>query len=257
MDNNIRDLSAWYPFIPGEGTLPDIAANILDLSVSVTLPSYDIQQRSDGNNNNMLSCALTAIDNEAATISIDCLESFTVDVPVFIGRDAMPDDVGDYVIIKEEISESLSNLEGLYIRPDCLTLGQLPPTATFYTRGQVTQDDVASSSTIVPMSSGLAFRSGHNVSVAVENGAIVFTGAPNAGSRVFTTPPYTDLPKYVQVPGKGLRSINGVNSAGNVPVQFGPALKGADVRVDGRTIILNLATTPPVSSGGSGDDTGT
>jgi len=237
---DIRDLSEWYPLLPGKignttavETAVDAAlSNILDIRITLELLPGN-PGPANSYNYDAIVCRLVRVyrtyENDVevwkADIKIDGLyipvngvltnsgtgQTLVVTLPVYAGRNTLPATAANYLLL-EHFAE-LDNIEYV-IHPDCLTVYQKPPSLTFFERAGVRKEDrpgndQATRKDRVEMQP-LSLADGHNVTVELIGDILTFTGDDGVGLGVYTIPPYIDEDvSYSVSPGKGLRSING------------------------------------------------
>ena len=233
MSESIRDLAGWYPFLPADGAVPDIAKLILDMRVCVKLTPGDIAIHGPG---------VTAVDVCRAVVfatsqNIVHVRVFTprmqsdygqgpvsvdIDIPVYSSRYAVPDGCSSYAISSATLPErTLAN--PYEIHPDCLVIMQSSPDFWVTMRGSVNSNDATpqpgggrqdgSAGHWVNMYQCMSFESGFNVSVSGADSTLTYTGAARAGAGPWTTSPFADIPNWNLSGGTGLRSINGQTGA--------------------------------------------
>lgn len=220
MSEPIRDLAVWYPLLPSGSTVPELARQILDMRVIVTLPPMDYADNDEGVGIDMCFAELVSAGSAALGVDVTLSDASVVhvDVPVYIGRDAQPAPGGSYAVCSASPANQVVSYQ---IHPDCVLVMQDAPELVFMDRGPVSKSDATvqpdgsrtDGKTTSPSPAALdpyAFADGCNVSVSVLDGALTFTGTPGGGSGVWTTSPFVDLSVLPDTPGKGLRSINGM-----------------------------------------------
>lgn len=253
MVESVRDLAAWYPFMPNAAEKPWWADRILDMRLVITLPEAELDDQDEGLNEDLIKVYLKSFSPTTATISLlsPVLPADTeVEVPVYAGRDSMPTSQS-YIIVDSDFSDSESDC-GTPVHPACFILLQRAPKLGFMTRTKVSsidgtsdQSDSSGQSRIdgADYSDSTVYypdrlENGNNVEIYVTGDSIVFSASPGAGTGVYTTPPYTDVQSYSVDPSRGLRSINGLS--GTVMLANGPSVDES-TSYDEPTITVRLA----------------
>lgn len=248
MADTVRDLSEWWPFLPAKDThLHDASSIILDAQLIIDLPA-DFDPFAGGRES--FTVTLTRADTTAPnhkaifTVTIPGIDPYTVEVPVYVGRDATPAPGGNYVVAIDDgwVFYASNYSDRLVLHPDCIIFVQAASSVVFYDRGPVNSDDVPEDAPSAVELEPISFVDGYNVAVSFYSDAVSFIANAGYGLGQFTVPPYTDIDVYIRKPGKGLRSISG--HSGNVTIIGSPRAEvateeGAQGQAD---IILHIGS---------------
>ena len=242
---SLRDLSVWYPLLPGVDAASGVPKLVLDMRILVLLPATNVDEQDSFN------LYMSSLTTTEMTVNV-VMNANTIDtltVPCYIGRDSRPNIGQSYVILDEAVNDSTDPLwedAPLKIHPDCVLFRKARPKLYIHDRGAVSKTDNVNGvdGRVTPgdmpaySMSTLSIENGHNIAVEYEDSAIRFTGGGGAGKGLYTIPPYSDLSTYELEPSHGLRSINGIS--GNVQMSgVGDVLLTA--AVEDKDITLTIA----------------
>lgn len=217
MADTLRDLASWYPIIAQGGKIPDIVPHILDVRVCITLEASDLKAQIDKlEGKNVFSVTLSNITPNICNVHCESPLSLPSDfidftIPVYVGRDILPNTGRSYLILDEELSYA----DELKLHPDCIIFEQKAPTIKLCTRDVVSTvdsyevDGFVGRAKTYEYTNKLSFTDGHNVSVDFKDNTIVFKAISDAGLGLYKEPPFVEPNLSYAQKIYGLTSING------------------------------------------------
>ena len=243
MLTNIRDLAEWYPFLPYIAGTPvsgtdmlamlGIARHVLDMKLSIELPQINLEYHADTPG---LYAVINSISSTVASVDIHVNDSTrAVEVPVYIGRDTIPESTS-YVVLDEEIQEVYFTF---VLNPACLSITQKASEIKFYDRTIANTDSGEYCSQQDPVNADeLSFTNGHNARVDFLNDALVIDAGAGYGLGIYTDPPYNNVPTYNIEPSIGLRSLQGATEA---EIYSEDAAIGVSTQVSGTDVTVSIS----------------
>lgn len=217
MADTLRDLASWYPITAQEGKIPEIVPHILDVRVCITLDASDLKAQIDKlEGKNVFSVTLSNITPNICSVHCESpldLPSDFIDftIPVYIGRDILPNTGRSYLILDEELTYDSE----LKLHPDCVIFEQKAPTISLRTRDTVSfvdsyeVDGFVGNARTYTYKNKLSFNDGHNVTVAFKDNTVIFNALSGAGLGLYREPPFVEPNLSYAQKIYGLTSING------------------------------------------------